>query len=134
MDPSTITEIAAQLRKMADTISPPDVGVWATVEFLRSHPDRDEIVRVAAEQFGVESDVELDAEKVEEFLRDNGIRDFLDSFEDEVLDWAVEYHEDEVFEALRDSGRVPDFDLDDLKYNVREAQRMLDELASTVGA
>lgn len=134
MDSSTITEIAAQLRKMADTISPPDVGVWATVEFLRSHPDRDEIVRVAAEQFGIESDVELDADKVEEFLREEGIRDFLDPFADEVLDWALDNYLDSVLETLRSNGDVPDYDVEDVRYSVRQLQQSIDELSSTVGA
>ena len=91
--------------------------------------------------FGVTvEDEDEQADKAAEAIRNaldaNGFAQFVDDFDlqDDAVEWALDYREDEVIDALKAAGTIPDVDLDEVKYDVREAARLLDSVADSLGA
>lgn len=99
---------------------------------------------MAAELSGFAPDTETDIpddreaflDKVAQFVNDEGMYELVSGaeLERDCVEFAVEYREDEILESLQDAGTIPSFDLDDLRYNVREIVRLASEVENDIGA
>jgi len=83
-----------------------------------------------------EDDDDTVDEKIRERIGNDGFYSFVEDFdlEADTLEWVLDYREDEVVERLRSDGTIPDFDIDDIRYTVREIQGQVENLANEIGS
>lgn len=119
-----------------------------TTRLVQFEANRIEFIRQASQfnspavnsmGFGPEKDDEEDDgskldEEIQRVLDENGFGQFVSDFdlENDAVEWAVDMREDEIVDALKANGTIPDVEIDDVKYNLREALRLLEEAASNL--